>query len=180
MGLEGTLSYLDIAHLLQVVGTSKKSGVLEITWEDRKARLFFQEGRLLRAESNRFHDGIGNLLVRAGLLTPEERDRARAAQRAEGGARRLGALLCDEYGVRPEDIELILHQQYERIVYDVFSWPGGTFVFNFQKPHVVMDRFHLNPVDFILGVGIQAGLLAREGVEREQRGGGTPSGETRI
>ena len=170
MALEGTLSYLDIAYLLQVIGTSKKSGVLEITCEERQARLFFQRGQLLRAESNRLHGSIGTLLVDAGLLTAEERDQALASQRAEGGVRRLGALLCDDYGVRPEDIERILRYQYEKIVYDVFSWPGGTFVFQFQEPDAAMDRFHLNPVQFILHVGIQAGFLAREGVEREKSG----------
>jgi len=29
-----------------------------------------------------------------------------------------------------------------------------------------MERFRLDPVEFILGVGIQAGLLAEKGVER--------------
>ncbi len=170
MALEGTLNYLDIAYLLQVVGTSKKSGVLEITWQDREARLFFDRGRLIRAESNRFHEGIGTLLVQAGLLTPQHRDKALASQRAEGGVRRLGALLCDEYRVQPEEIERVLRCQFERVVYDVFSWPGGAFVFRFQAPDAVMDRFGLNPAEFILGVGIQAGLLAQEGVERERRG----------
>lgn len=179
MALEGTLSYLDISHLLQVVGSSLKSGVLEISWEDRWARLFFERGDLIRAESNRSYDSIGTLLLKAHLVDPKELDRALAIQIRElrgqiaqpgqqGGARRLGAILCDEGGVRPQDIERILRTQFEQIVFDVFSWPGGSFVFSFQEPSTRGDRFRVDAVDFILGVGIQAGLLAEEGVAQER------------
>ena len=51
MALEGTLNYLDIEHLLTVLGSSEKSGVLEIWSGEREARLYLQRGRLLRAES---------------------------------------------------------------------------------------------------------------------------------
>jgi len=166
MALEGTLNYLDIAHLLQVVGASLKSGVLEISWEDREARLFFERGNLVRADANRFHEGIGTILVNARLLTEEELEEALARQRSEGGSRRLGAILCEDFKLRPNDIERLLRRQFEQIVFDVFSWPGGRFVFHFQEPSAAADRFRIDAMEFILNVGIQAGLLAAEGVER--------------
>ncbi|MHB8765700.1 MAG: DUF4388 domain-containing protein [Deferrisomatales bacterium] len=169
MALEGTLSYLDISHLLQVVGSSRKSGVLEIWWEDREARLLFREGRLIRAESNRVYLAIGALLLESRLVAEEELARALEIQQAEGGGRRLGTILCDDLGVSPEAIERLLRHQFERVVYDLFSWPGGHFAFQFEDPGEGLDRFHLNPAEFILGVGIQAGLLAQDAVEREQR-----------
>lgn len=168
MALEGTLSYMDIEHLLKVVESSRKSGVLEISWQDREARLFLQEGRLVRAESNRNHDGIGTLLVRSGILREEQLEQALALQREEGGRRRLGAILCDEFGVSAADTQRLLCHQFEAIVYDVFSWPGGSFVFHIQEAEQVLDRFHLAPVEFLLQVGIQAGLLAQEGAQRER------------
>ncbi|GAB4260224.1 MAG: hypothetical protein Kow0092_08980 [Deferrisomatales bacterium] len=173
MALEGTLSYLDIAHLLKVVESSEKSGVLDIRWQERSARLFFQRGRLIRAESNRCDQGIGTLLVQARRLRREDLTKALAVQAQEGGQRRLGAILCDDFGVDAEEMERFLAMQFERIVYDVFSWPGGTFTFEFHEPEAVLDRFALDPVDFILRVGIRAGLLAEEGVERER---GDPEG----
>lgn len=168
MSLEGVLNYLDIAHLLKVVEASAKSGELHIRWQEREARLFFQRGRLILAESDAVREGIGTLLVEAGLLSAEDLETALAAQRCDGEERRLGALLCDEFGVDPEELQRLLRLQFERIVYEIFSWPGGEFSFHFREPDAVLDRFHLAPVEFILGVGIQAGLLAEAGVERER------------
>ncbi len=172
MALEGTLSYMDISHLLKVVGTSGKSGVLEIRWQEREARLYFQQGRLVRAQSNRIRDGIGTLLVRAGLLSPADLDRALDTQKVEGCARRLGAVLCDDFGVLPEDMARLLLEQSKQIVYDVFSWPGGRFTFQFRVPEGALDRFHHDAVLFIEDVGLEAGFLAREGVARERVGPG--------
>ncbi len=170
MSLEGTLSYLDIAHLLKVVGAARKSGELVITWQDRRARLLFQSGRMIRAESNQKHPGIGTLLVRAGRLGEADLARALEIQRADVQHRRLGAILCDEFGVDPREMERLLAQQFQQIVYDVFSWPSGSFRFEFTEPAEIQDRFHLNPSEFILAVGVKAGLLAREGEELEHEG----------
>lgn len=168
MALEGTLNYLDISHLLQVVGAARKSGVLEIWWEDREARLLFRDGRLIRAESNRVHLAIGTLLVQSHLLTEDQLTAALAQQRGEEGHRRLGVVLCEEFGIASTAIEGLLRHQFERVVYELFSWPGGNFAFHFGDPGEGLDQFHLNPAEFILEVGVQAGLLAQEGVDREQ------------
>ncbi|MBI5015230.1 MAG: DUF4388 domain-containing protein [Deltaproteobacteria bacterium] len=169
MPLEGTLNYLDVAHLLQVVGASQKSGVLEISWEGRWARLVFERGDLLCAEASACHDGIGTLLVKAGLLSGDQLEAALARQRDEGpGPRRLGAILCDEFGIEPEDIERLLREQFERVALDVFSWPGGRFVFRFREPGSAGDRFRLDAVEFILAVGIRAGLLVEKALERDR------------
>jgi hypothetical protein len=166
MALEGTLSYLDIAHLLQVVGTSKKTGVLEISWQERRARLLFERGGLIRAESNRSYEGIGTLLVNAGVLGPAQLEAALSAQRDDPRRRRLGAILCDELGLEPEALQQMLRRQFEDIVFDVFSWPGGSFVFQFSSPEEIEERFTIDAVEFILDVGVQAGLLAEEGMDR--------------
>ncbi len=173
MAVEGSLSYMDIAHLLNMVGTSRKSGVLTIRYESREARLFFQQGHLTRAASNQICDGIGSLLVEAGHLNADDLERALEVQRQEGGIRRLGVILFEDFSIRHEDIQSLLLEQARRIVFDVFSWPGGSFSFRADDPAADLDRFHHDPVDLIHEVGIQAGLLAAEGSawERAVAGG---------
>jgi hypothetical protein len=170
MAFEGSLEYLDIAHLFDVLDTSQKSGVLECTWEGRRVRMLFEAGRIVCAEGDQSRDGIGELLVQSGILRREDLERALAAQAAEATtrskSRRLGAILCDDFGVLAEDIERVLARQFEEIVLEAFSWPGGSFTFDFGEPAEVRERFHLDPVEFILSVGIQAGLLAKEGIDQ--------------
>jgi len=98
MALEGTLNYLEIADLLKVIGLSRKSGVLEISWEDRHARLFLDRGALVCAQSDRFHEGIGTLLVRAALLSEDALEKALMLQKAQGGVRRLGRFCATNSG----------------------------------------------------------------------------------
>ena len=69
MALEGTLSYFDITHLFQVVGGARKSGVLEISWEERRAKVLFERGRLV----------VG---IEAGFLAEEGIEREKAARGA--------------------------------------------------------------------------------------------------
>lgn len=175
MALEGTLSYLDVAHLFQVVGATRKTGVLEVATQGRWARLLFERGDLTCAQSNACHEGIGTLLVKAGLLTADDLERALGVQRAEGpGSRRLGAILCDQFGVEPDDIERLLRRQFERVVLDVFSWSSGRFVFRFAEPGEGAERFQLDAVEFILAVGIQAGFLADRALDLERAAPGRP------
>lgn len=172
MSVEGSLSYMDIAHLLKMVGTSRKSGVLTIRCEVREARLFFDRGHLIRASSNQIRDGIGSLLVEAGHLAAEDLDRALEVQRREGGTRRLGIILLQDFQVRHEDIQALLLEQARRIVFDVFSWPGGSFSFRADDAGADLDRFRHDPIELIHEVGIQAGLLAAEGAAWERAAGG--------
>jgi hypothetical protein len=134
--------------------------------------MLFEGGRITCAESDRGREGIGEQLVQSGILRREDLERALAAQAAEAAAssqpRRLGAILCDDFGVLAEDIERVLARQFEQIVLEAFSWSGGSFAFEFGEPAEVRERFHLDPVEFILSVGIQAGLLAKEGIEQER------------
>ncbi len=165
MPLEGTLSYMDIAHLLQVVDRARKSGVLEITHGERSARLVFQDGRLIRAESNQAHAGLGELLVEEGVISQDTLERALRIQESAASPRRLGTILCEDLGVPPAAIRSVLERQFRQIVFEVFRWPGARFRFEFGDPDEVIDRFHLSPSEFILDVGIQAGFLAQEALD---------------
>lgn len=162
MPLQGKLGFRELADLLRVVDVRQKSGVLRIRWEARNAKLFFNRGELLRAESSQFSDRIGDVLVSRGVLARPDVDRALARQAEEGGRRRLGAILHDDYGVADATIQGALTAQFTAIVFDLLSWPEGIFEFDFTPPSQMPERFALGATDFILRVGIEAGLLTGE------------------
>lgn len=161
MGLQGKLGYREIADLFNTIEVARKSGVMRIFCASKAATLFFEWGELIRAESNRFSDRIGALLVEHGAVCEAEVAKALELQAAESGGRKLGNILCAEFGVSEEDIQLALAIQFKAIVSDLVAWPGGAFVFDFSLPEGEVDRFALNASEFLLEVGIEAGLLAR-------------------
>lgn len=162
MGLSGELGYREIADIFNMVETTKKSGVLRLSCPSGSARIFFEWGELIRAESSTATDPVGALLVERGLLSAEELAEALDIQRAEGGGRRLGCILVDEFSVSEEDIQLVLSLQFKTIVSDVIRWPGGVFEFDFELPEGASDRFTLSGSEFLMEVGIEAGLLAKD------------------
>ena len=165
MTLKGKLGYREIADIFNAIEISKKSGLMRITHEDCSARLFFEWGELIRAESSRFKDRLGELLVERGALTAEEVGRALDIQRSEGMTRKLGIILCKECGVSEDEIQTALAAQFKSIVADVLSWTDGVFEFDSEKHSDKTDQFSLCATDFLLEVGIEAGLLARRAEE---------------
>ncbi len=67
--LAGHLEDLDLDEVVKVVALSKRSGVLVIESPEGDAELTFLEGRIVRGRMNGISETVGDLLVRAGILT---------------------------------------------------------------------------------------------------------------
>jgi hypothetical protein len=163
MALEGNLNYRELADLLKVVDMSSKTGILNIAAPEGEGRLFFEEGKLIRAESNRFSVRVGDVLIERKVLTPEDVQRALDIQIKEGGKRKLGAVICEEMSVPVILIEGALNSQFKAVVSDILSWPEGHIRFDIVSEPRSKERFLLNAAEFILAVGIEAGYLAETG-----------------
>lgn len=158
MSLKGKIGYKEISEILSALEQGRKSGILAFTSGAGSARLFLEWGELIRAESSRFKDRIGELLVQRGILDSSEVGRALDLQRAEGGARKLGEILCQECSVSERDIQYALADQFKAILADVLSWPGGTFEFSAELPSPSAEKFKITASEFIIEVGIETGL----------------------
>ena len=156
MGLEGTLRDFSVTDLLQVLGPQKKTGMLTIEGKEDRIAISFFGGQIVSADSaaRGLEDRVGNLLVRAGKLSPEMLVRALEAQKETPA--RLGALLVRDRLVSPEDLEEALRLQMSRIVLGAFQWTEGRFRF---APQAVIsyDAPHVSPVstDAILTEAVQ-------------------------
>jgi len=160
MGLKGKLGYHEIADLFNMVETTRKSGILRIICGVHRARLFFEWGELIRAESNRFSSKLGEILVLHGVVTADEVQEALSMQHAQEGERKLGTILADEFEVSEEEVQAALATQFKAIVSDVLQWPGGSFEFDSVLPQGASDKFSLSASDFLLEVGIETGVLS--------------------
>jgi hypothetical protein len=177
MSLVGNLEDLGLGEILQIVSLSRKSGVLELNSRDRSGKIVFRAGQVTRATATTFPENIGDLLLRGGLIDFVTLKKAVQIQQGpSGGGRRIGDIVVDEFGVAREEIDKLVREQTERIVYSFFAWNEGDFSFELGEPEELVTTI-LNPLHFMLDSGLNPQWLAMEGSrlydEKRHRGDDT-------
>jgi uncharacterized protein DUF4388 len=129
MALTGTLQDFGIAEILQLIGQQAKSGVLHLASRGEEIHVLIADGCIVSAEfaGRRQRDRLGAMLVRAGLLSPEDLERALDAQRRT--LRRLGDLLVEMRLVAVADLKQMTALQTTETLYGLFAWKRGTYAF---------------------------------------------------
>ncbi|HEY0372802.1 MAG TPA: DUF4388 domain-containing protein [Thermoanaerobaculia bacterium] len=125
--LHGDLSAFRLPDVLSFLCTSRKSGTLTVANDAREAWLYFHDGSLVYAGSNREDFRLGSILLRKKKITPEQRARIDELMLREGG--RFGELAVQEHVLTDEQLCDFLKVQVSEIVYDAFVWNGGRFAF---------------------------------------------------
>ena len=144
MALTGTLKDFGIAEILQLIGQQAKSGVLHLESKDDEIHISIADGSVVRAESagRKARERLGNLLVRAELITREELDYALDLQRRS--LRRLGDILVELGFVSNADLKEMTALQTTETVYRLFHWKSGTYAF--EPGDVEWDRDTVVPL----------------------------------
>lgn len=129
MSLSGNLKTVSFSDILQLLATGKKSGVLEVNTTSRQKEIAFKNGNIIYASSlNSSEDLLGNMLLRRGKISKTDLDRAISLHKQTG--RQLGTTLVDMNLFEKEEIAECLKLQIEEIVYNLFSWKEGNFLFH--------------------------------------------------
>ena len=128
--LQGDISAFRLPDVLTFLSTSRKSGTLTVACDGREAWLYFQDGALVYAGSNREEFRLGSILLRKKKITPEQRARIDELMLREGG--RFGELAMQEDVLTEEQLRDFLKIQVSEIVYDAFVWHGGAFSFTHE------------------------------------------------
>jgi hypothetical protein len=129
LALKGTLKDFGIAEILQLIGQQAKSGVLHLKNKDDEIHIQMAEGSVVSAEctTRKAKEKLGELLVRAGLMTRGELDFALEAQQRT--LRRLGDVLVEHGTISREDLREMTALQTTETVYRLFQWKSGTYEF---------------------------------------------------
>ena len=130
MSLTGNLNTVSIPDLLQLIDSSKKTGMLSLKRQTQKKEIYFKEGNIIYAtSSNTEEELLGNLLIRLGKLSQIELEEVLKAHSTTG--KMIGAIIVEMGFLKKEQLEEYLKLQIEEIVYNLFSWKEGDF--NFQE-----------------------------------------------
>lgn len=145
MALTGTLKDFGIADILQLIGQQQKTGVLYLKSKDQEVQVFIRDGNIVRAESvtRKKKDLLGNMLVSAELITPQQLESALEIQKRT--LKRLGDVLTSTGAITQEKLRQMMRLQVTESLYGLFSWKAGDYEFK-QEENVQVDADDLAPL----------------------------------
>ncbi|HEX8535867.1 MAG TPA: DUF4388 domain-containing protein [Cystobacter sp.] len=145
MALSGTLKDFGIADILQLIGQQQKTGVLYLKSKDQDVQVFIRDGNIVRAESvtRKKKDLLGNMLVSAELITPQQLESALEIQKRT--LKRLGDVLTSTGAISAEKLKQMMRLQVTESLYGLFSWKAGDYEFK-QEESVQIDPDDLAPL----------------------------------
>ncbi len=156
MAIEGSLADVSLADICQLLSLGRKTGCLTVTDRSNFGYIYFKKGRVIYASVLNRPDRLGEILVKNGVVQPDEFSKAMEKQ-GEEGQKRLGEILVGLGALTSEELEKWVAVQVEEAVYHLFSWNQGTFQFN---PDESPDE------DQVLLVTLSADGLLLEGARR--------------
>jgi hypothetical protein len=116
-----------IVDLLSFFNMFRKSGVVHFILSGGSKTLCFQKGEIVYATSTFPEEEIGEILYRLGKF---DRDILQGARQFANGELPLGKILIDQNIITAKDLWAATRNQVETIVYNLFAFHDGSFVFS--------------------------------------------------
>jgi len=114
----------ELHNALSMIAMGQQDGALHVSNGDCTKIFYFRKGVLLSARSSLPEDRFGNMLVRVGLLSAEDRDSCLPEVRA---GQPLGTVLVSKGIMTTPQVYDGLRRQTEEIFYSVLPWQEGAF-----------------------------------------------------
>ncbi|MEM1203633.1 MAG: DUF4388 domain-containing protein [Acidobacteriota bacterium] len=130
MSLEGDLKTIGLPKVLVSIAALDGNGILTIQGEDDIVAVSFLQGRIVTADAlnQTVEDGLGRVLQRQGLITPENFEAA--VQDHQGGATgSLGEMLVGRQLISRSELLEALRIQTFRQMLQLLTWKQGEFKF---------------------------------------------------
>jgi hypothetical protein len=124
--MTGLLNAGGIVDLLSFFNMFRKSGMLHFLLAGGNKTLCFQNGEIVYAVSTFPEEEIGEILYSLGKF---DRETLQGARQFANGELPLGKILVDQNVIDAKDLWAATKNQVETIVYNLFTFQEGSFVF---------------------------------------------------
>jgi len=151
--MTASLGSVGVADVLSFFNMFRKTGILYFDLSDGARRVYFQDGEIIYATSQRFVEDIGEILCELGKVKRAAMSEVRA--KLEPGAV-LSQVLVRSNIVAARDLWLATRSQVEAIVYNLFAYKDGGCYFVAQE----LER------DDIVRLSMSTQNLIMEGLRR--------------
>jgi hypothetical protein len=128
MAFTGDLEHLPIVDVIQLMNSTRKSGVLTVKGRKGKSQLVFKDGFIVSASHLNNTVRIGQVYVDKKMISPAQLEEGMQRQQLDGDNRRPLAITLIEMGVLSEDDAYLgLQHLIEMTVVEILTWKRGKF-----------------------------------------------------
>jgi len=158
MSLSGNLHDFSIPDVFRLVSLSGKTGVLRLEKDGAEGSVWFRDGQVFFAVSDRRKGLLGERLVSAGRVSATALAHAvQIRQEEPEGGRRIGEILIDEGIITAPVLRAFVQEQIQDTVFDLFLWDEGAFEF---------EILSAPPKEQDIGLAVSIENIVMEGARR--------------
>ncbi len=145
MAFSGNLEDLSIVDVIQLIHTTRKTGTLKVEGRKGDISIAFNDGFMVGAIHYQQGARIGKILVEAGVITEEARNKGLKIQAEAGDKRKpLIATLLENGLADSNAAYLALETLIELSIVEILTWKKGTFTLQIDEI-LVCDEFRYFP-----------------------------------
>ncbi len=127
--LQGNIGRFTLPEIFQLIANARKTGTLGIQKDDDIVMIYFDKGKIIYGYGPRQTYHLGQLLKESGRITENQLADAVKTQSRKESSKRLGEILVAKKFIGKGDLEKVIKEQVEELVYSLLSWESGTFKF---------------------------------------------------
>ncbi|MFX1476379.1 MAG: DUF4388 domain-containing protein [Promethearchaeota archaeon] len=129
MALKGNLKDFSATQLLNLINLARKTGELNLQTQKARTQMFFREGKLIYAARGQTDGHLVSMLRQIGKLSSDQAQAIQSRPEAKND-KELARLLMRAGYVSRNDIVQGVKTHVLDIVYRLFTWLDGSFLFN--------------------------------------------------
>ena len=145
---KGSLGDFPLVALFYVLSSNFQTGVAIVHNRHAHKEVYFKEGWIVFARTNKSEERIGNLLVKRKLVSQSHIDKMAVEAKKKG--EKLGSFLVENGLLLKKELREVLDLQIKEILCDLLSWKEGEFYFVEQEVDDGDVVVHYTPLDIAL------------------------------
>lgn len=161
MSFKGDLEHLPIVDVIQLMNSSRKSGILSLSGRKGESQLVFKEGYIVSANHLNNSVRIGELMVKSGVITCIQLEQSLQKQLSDGPDRKPLIITLLEMGLVKEDEAYnSLQQLIEMTIVEILTWKKGTFTLEALSKSVACEfKYYPEKMNLEVNVNTQSMLM---------------------
>jgi len=169
MSLVGRIEDLALSDIFQILSIGKKTGTLVLRGSRGNALITFQNGLVMRAETDDLDQTIGEDLLKAGIIKDTIYHLATEVRKSLP-AKSYSDILYELGSVNKDILEKLTKKRIEKVIYQLLFWQDGDFQFELDDVDP-KGKVDLPDLGWELSKGISPEYLLMEGARVHDESG---------